>query len=282
MPGVLEEYPAYVLFLNSHEGDHSLNRMTAYLGKQMHGEGFCHVEICIPDIPGVTSFSNIHPNAMHNNNNMSSSSSQQPQSEQQLFSGISMTQKMAKMMTMHGNNKNTNVPSLSLPHLSSSETAKGGGYVSASIYNGETVTIRKQKTFANPGYVVHTLSLTKEQLRAMADYLYDLQRQQVGFDGMGMYLAILPFQLRFWGSPSNKTFCSRLVIEALRCTGAVDGIQSINANITTPSKLYSLLKRDAAQNQRMGIIGTVPYKQKAMLDNIIMGRTQQQHQYRRI
>ena len=45
-----QRHNVHVLFLEAQRGDHVLNRLTAMLGRRVHrGQGFCHVEIVIPD-----------------------------------------------------------------------------------------------------------------------------------------------------------------------------------------------------------------------------------------
>lgn len=45
-----QRHNIHVLFLEDQKGDHILNRLTAMLGKRVHkNQGFCHVEIVIPD-----------------------------------------------------------------------------------------------------------------------------------------------------------------------------------------------------------------------------------------
>ena len=90
-------------------------------------------------------------------------------------------------------------------------------FLSSSIYNGETVTLTKTKTFANPGYTVMTFTVTGKELAGIREYLHESRRMQLSFDGMGMYLAALPFQLGFRGSRS--TFCSKHVTMALKAGG---------------------------------------------------------------
>jgi hypothetical protein len=43
----------------------------------------------------------------------------------------------------------------------------GDGFMISSIYNGETVNMSTTKSFANPGYTVHTLMVTDRQLVEM-------------------------------------------------------------------------------------------------------------------
>ena len=119
-----QRHNVHVLFLSSQPDDHVLNRLTSMLGRSVHKQGFCHVEICIPD-----------------------------------------------------------------------RECQGEGYLSSSIYNGETVTLTKTKTFANPGYTVLTFTVDGAELSKIADYLFESKRLALKFDAVGMYLAALPFQV---------------------------------------------------------------------------------------
>lgn len=44
------EYLIQTLYLKPKNSDALLNRLTAILGEMIHGNGFCHAEICIPNI----------------------------------------------------------------------------------------------------------------------------------------------------------------------------------------------------------------------------------------
>ena len=137
-------------------------------------------------------------------------------------------------------------------------------YISSSIYNGETVTLTKTKTFANPGYTVLTITVDGMELSKIADYLYEAKRMQLRFDPIGMYLAVLPFQLNPFASTGQRTFCSKHVTKALKSAN-IDGIATLNENIVTPSKLYRVM-HDQIPRDRM-VVGSVLFKQKALLEN---------------
>lgn len=189
-----ERYNMHVLFLSSDDPkDHVLNRLTSALGARVHrNKGFCHTEICIPDLEN--------------------------------------------------------------PHA----------YLSSSIYNGETVTLTRTKTFANPGYTVVTFTVTRPELVSITNYLHEAKRMQLRFDAVGMYLAALPFQLNFFGGGSTRaTFCSKHVTHALRCAG-IEAVLDLNENIVTPSKLYRVLKEKL--NKDRLVAGTVDFKQRELLD----------------
>lgn len=196
----------HVLFLEVAPTDPWLNRLTAAVGRRVHGRGFCHVEVCVPHPP---SFGGHQPE----------------------------------------------------------------GYVSSSIYNGETVTSSSRKTFANPGYAVHTEVVGADRLRAIHDGISEATRQEVGFDGLGMYLAALPFAVPGLAS-NSKTFCSRYVTELLQAAGVGgDAVQALDPRITTPSKLYKVLKDAQASSGACGVVGTVHHKQEEFRKNASAGAT---------
>ncbi len=142
-----------------------------------------------------------------------------------------------------------------------------GSFLSSSIYQGETVTLTKTKTFANPGYTVLTFTVNGIELASIADYLYESKRMQLKFDSVGMYLAALPFQLNPFASSGLTTFCSKHVTTALKSAG-IEAVTDLNANIVTPSKLYRVL-HDSISKDRM-VVGSVQYKQDALMNNASM------------
>lgn len=136
-----------------------------------------------------------------------------------------------------------------------------GGFLSSSIYNGETVTLTKTKTFANPAYTIVSFSVTGQELSSILDYLHESKRQQFSFDKYGMFLAALPFQL---GWRSNRTtFCSKHVTRALKAARTIDAVQGLNENIVTPSKLYRILHDKIPADRK--VAGSVQYKESSMV-----------------
>lgn len=181
------QVPVHLLFLEPCDGDHALNKLTAYVGGKLHGKKLCHVEVCMPD----------------------------------------------------GN----------------------AGYVSSSIYNGESVSLNRHKTFANPGYTVHTISVSQKQLQAMLDHVHESHRTGVRFDHLGMFMASLPFQIL--PSSRRRTFCSRYVVDVLQAAG-LEEVCALNPSITTPSRLYKVLKGADVQMGRTTITGTVQHKMRGL------------------
>lgn len=185
----MDEHVIHVLFLETQPDDPWLNRATANIGERVHGRGFCHVEITMPNI----------------------------------YSGNS-------------------------------------AYVSSSIYNGETVTLTQTKTFANPQYVQHSMTVSTRELRDMLKFVNSSHERRVGFDQLGMYCALLPFEIR--SKPENSTFCSRYVTECLQFAD-LPYMRELNSALVTPSKLYKIL---TTKNNQPTVLGSVGYKQRVLLD----------------
>jgi hypothetical protein len=139
------------------------------------------------------------------------------------------------------------------------DTDNAGGFISSSIYNGECVSMTKTKTFSNPGYTVMTFSVTGKELCRIRDYLFESKRMQLSFNGMGMYLASLPFQIGFGSRKS--TFCSKHVTKALKA-GGIEAVLNLNENIVTPSKLYKILRENIPNDRK--VAGSVASKQQRM------------------
>lgn len=174
-----------ILFLKGRSDDPPVNKITSMLGSLVHGnEGFCHVEITIPD--------------------------------------------------------------------------RNGMYTSSSIYQGEKVTLTQSKTFLNPGYVIHSIVVSPEELERLAAFVREKHNAGVSFDKMGMVFAALPFEVR--RRPHDMTFCSRYVTEALQDAG-LQCVQGLNPSITTPSKLYNVLLRGTRDR---GVAGSVQHKQNLL------------------
>lgn len=136
-----------------------------------------------------------------------------------------------------------------------------GGYVSSSVYQNETVSLNRMKTFANPDYLVHSMTISRPQLATLWHHLKSAHEAGVGFDRVGMCCSIFPC------SPvccvrSDATFCSRYVTEALKAAD-VAAVDTLHAPSTSPSKLLRCLE---AHNQNV-VVGSVEHKQRQMRES---------------
>lgn len=139
-----------------------------------------------------------------------------------------------------------------------------GGQMSSSVYQGETVSLTQVKSFANPGYIVHSMTVTNDELVKLTQFMVESHQQKVRFDACGMYLALLPFHI--CRSSKGKTFCSKYVTDALQHAGILD-VQGVNSSIVTPARLYQLLQVDP--EKRM-VVGSVAYKQDCLTTHAVI------------
>jgi hypothetical protein len=144
---------------------------------------------------------------------------------------------------------------ISLPYSDS----VGNSYLSTSIYSGECVSVNKSKTFANPGYSVLSIGVNETQLNRLKEKIQENYTAQTAFDRIGMYLATLPIQLL--PTRLRKTFCSKYITTLLQHAD-VACVRGLNPSITTPSKLYKVIRQSV---QGSTLLGTVDYKRNALL-----------------
>jgi hypothetical protein len=147
---------------------------------------------------------------------------------------------------------------LSMPH--------NDGFLTSSIYNGETVNATMSKKFSNPGYDVHTLMVSDIQLGKMKNMVLSVHNRKDSFDRMGMYLACLPVQVPRL-SKKNTTFCSKYITEVLQA-GGVPEVQTLNSNITTPSKLLKTLIPASRKT-----VGSVTHKMRSLEKGAVFSYT---------
>jgi hypothetical protein len=121
--------------------------------------------------------------------------------------------------------------------------------MACSVFNGEQVFL-EHRTYKNPNYVPVTLLLKQEQYTKVREFCARNARDGVGFDQFGMFASILPVHVSV--ARKDRTFCSRLVTEALQ-HGGVACVQHLDPARTTPSGLHAVL---AAASP--GVIDTVP------------------------
>jgi len=116
-----------------------------------------------------------------------------------------------------------------------------------SIYQGETVFF-KQKTYQRDGYFSVAIEVSQAQRIKIKEYCRMQAESSIGFSRMAMYLSYLPVQLM----QVQGTFCSKHVAHAL-LQGQVEGLQSLNPSLVTPSSLYRTLI-----NMKAPIVQVIP------------------------
>ena len=129
-----------------------------------------------------------------------------------------------------------------------------------SIFDGGTVFLR-QKTFANPNYVLLSVAVTEAEHAAVSKFCADSVANKLEFDNTGMFGAY--FRPRCVpNTPSlhtGKTFCSKIITEALQ-RGGIPEVARMNASCVTPSALYTALRG----SERLSI-GSVPARHQQLM-----------------
>lgn len=122
--------------------------------------------------------------------------------------------------------------------------------MASSIFAGEKVFF-KQRTYANPNYIIEAITVPDENYNDMYRMCIERERVGMGFDSFGMYTAMIPL---IKSMQVNCTFCSRHVTEVLQ-RGKVSEVMHLDASKVSPSKLHHVLR----QSKKM-VIDSVPYK----------------------
>ena len=108
-----------------------------------------------------------------------------------------------------------------------------------SIYQNETVYMQK-KNFTRNNYARVSLTMNDTEYNKVKTFCVNAHKAKIGFDMLGMVCSSLPMGL-LRGSPRDKTFCSRYILEALQQSGRQD-LLDFNPLTTPPSTLYYALQ----------------------------------------
>jgi hypothetical protein len=128
---------------------------------------------------------------------------------------------------------------------------EGDTQYSSSLYNGESVCMTEFKQFNNPNYTFMSTSISPEQNQKVVQFCKNAVKEGHRFNQASMFKSLLPFSI---AAPAyGDTFCSKYVTEAMQAAG-IPAVQGLNADITTPSKLYNVL----LQSKSFQVASTVP------------------------
>jgi len=128
-----------------------------------------------------------------------------------------------------------------------------------SILWGDTAGF-KTKSLSNPNYLLITLSVTTKEYENCLDFCRMISSQNLGFDEYGMWQSIYTSGCCAKSSQNlGSTFCSKIITEALQYAN-IDEVESLVPACTTPSRLFSSLRRS-----RRLICNSVPFKRQALL-----------------
>jgi len=132
---------------------------------------------------------------------------------------------------------------------------------SFSVMWGETAGFRA-KNLSNPNYTLVSLSVTAKEHDSCLEFCRSVCTQQLVFDDRGMWASWFP-TLGCCGEPTSqqvgRTFCSKIVVEALQF-GGVREVENLRPAVATPSRLYECVRHSG----RMTCNG-VPFKRQALM-----------------
>lgn len=111
--------------------------------------------------------------------------------------------------------------------------------IAASIYQNESVYMC-QKTFARLNYERVSLTFDEKEYMNIFKFCESHCMRGTSFDLMGMIGSYLPL---YNYKPSDKTFCSRFVVEALQSSGR-EVFMELNSAKTSPSSLFKFLSQE--------------------------------------
>jgi hypothetical protein len=135
-----------------------------------------------------------------------------------------------------------------------------------SIQLGETAMLRS-KNLSSDCYEIVTLAVSMKEYDSCLDFCRKAMQQKLTFDDRAMWSSYFLHPLCsccccccFGASEHNKkTFCSKIICEALQHAG-VPEVEHRHPACTTPSRLYS----DIMHSKRR-VVASVPYKREQML-----------------
>lgn len=126
-----------------------------------------------------------------------------------------------------------------------------------SIFLGTTAGFRA-KTFGNPDYEMVSLSVSASEYEACLRFCAVAHSRNYTLDSAGMYAsAVHPGCAGVPSHVAGKTFCSKIITEALQAAG-VDEVQGLCPSAVTPSRLYAAVKN--SQRRTCTLVRVNPLK----------------------
>jgi hypothetical protein len=119
----------------------------------------------------------------------------------------------------------------------------------------------RHRTFSNPNYETVTLSASASEYQACLRFCRDAHARQLKFDRVGMYLSALhPGGCLHRDSLAlGKTFCSKIITEALRHAGVAEA-KGLEPSCTTPSSLYAAVRASQRRMCHSVRLGSLPLR----------------------
>lgn len=132
--------------------------------------------------------------------------------------------------------------------------------VAFSIIQEEEVASLRQRTLSNPRYETVTLSVPAAEYHACLSFCKTAHNARLTFDSFGMYLCTVhPGCMQRSSLELGKTFCSKIITEALSHAGAAE-VEGLNPSATTPSSLYAAVRASPRRMCHSVRIGSHPLK----------------------
>jgi hypothetical protein len=136
-----------------------------------------------------------------------------------------------------------------------------------SILAGETAGLRA-KNLSNPNYTLVSLSVPTGEYEACLAHCRRSAELHLPFDEGGMWRSYMgPACCEQHSHTQGKTFCSKIIVEALQYANTPEAMRLPPAT-TTPSRLYEAVYR----SPRL-VLNSVPFKRSAMAARGVVNNT---------
>lgn len=116
------------------------------------------------------------------------------------------------------------------------------GGLAFSIYHN-TAPFLRQRSMSNPGYEFVSLAVQPREYRAALQFCRSAVADGYAFDNLGLYLSTVHAGacLEKPSSQTGKTFCSKIITEALQFA-EVEEVDGLSPSAVTPSSLYAAVR----------------------------------------
>lgn len=144
-----------------------------------------------------------------------------------------------------------------------------------SIIMGETAGF-KRRNLSNPNYTLVSLAVSSDEYRKCLEFCKTAEETHIQFDNMSMFWSYCRTHCCERNSmATRKTFCSKIITEALRSAG-VHEVRNLQPSSATPSRLFSALR-----NSPRIVCNTVPFKRNVLIATPLLLRMDDERSNRR-
>ena len=125
----------------------------------------------------------------------------------------------------------------------------------------------RAKSLGNPQYRILSLGVTAPEYNSCLSFCQAASTWNLQLDEMAMWRSYYgPGCCELDSRRAGKTFCSKIIAEALQYAGVREA-ENLNPAITTPSRLYEALHRSPRV-----VCASVPYKRRALAQTTVLGQ----------